>query len=131
MDDSNQNQNKGDNQVHQPLNPIGTLQKEVEAAPVRDYVASSETMPKIEKEVLDAGVKEIDQAPRLTQEHFKVGITHSAESTPVRESTMQIKLPMTESEALQQAKGNTNDATTWLASFILRLLKKMRVSGNP
>lgn len=131
MDDSSQKQNQGDNQIHQPLNPVSTPQKEVEATPVSEYIVPSETSPIIEKEVADAGVKEVDQAPRLTEEHFRTGIKHSAESTPVqREPTGQVKLPMTQIQAQQEAKGSTNDATTWLASFILRLFKKMRVN-NP
>lgn len=131
MDDTSQKQNQGDNQVQQPVNPVSIPQKEVEAVPVSDYIVPSETSPIIEKEVAEAGVKEVNQAPRLTEEHFKAGIKHSAESTPVqREPTGQVKLPMTQSQAQQQAKGNTTDAATWLANFIIRLFKKMRVSNT-
>lgn len=129
MDDTAQNPKQG--QVQQPVNPVSIPQKEVEAAPVNDYIVPSETSPRIEKEVADAGVKEVNQTPRLTEEHFKTGIRHAAESTPVsQEPTGKVNLPMTQSQAQQEAKGNTTDATTWLASFILRLFKKMRVN-NP
>ena len=131
MDDNSQKQNQDDNQVQQPPNPVSIPQKEVEVAPVSDYIVASETAPKIEKEVAEAGVKEVDQAPKLTEEHFKTGIKHAPESTPVqREPTGQVKLPMTQSQAQQQAKGSTTDATTWLANLILRLLKKMRLGST-
>ena len=129
MDDTAQNQDqaKVQSQIQQPANPISIPQKEAEAAPASDYIAASETSPIIEKEVADAGVKEVGQAPRLTEEHFKTGLKHAAESTPVqREPTGAVKLPMSQSEALQQAKGNTDDASTWLATFVLRIIKKMR-----
>ncbi|MCL6096215.1 MAG: hypothetical protein M1444_00825 [Patescibacteria group bacterium] len=135
MDDTSQNQNQnqtqGQSQVQQPVDPVGTPQKEVEAAPVSDYIVASEIAPIIEKEVAEAGVKEVGKAPELTEEHFKTGIKHAAESTPVqKEPTGAVKLPMTQSEAQQQARGNTDDAATWLANFILRLLKKMRLVNN-
>lgn len=133
MDDTAQNQDQANipNQSQQPVNPVSAPQKEVEVAPASDYIVSSETSPIIEKEVLDAGVKEVDQMPRLTEEHFRTGIKHSAESTPVqREPTGQVKLPMTQVQAQQEAKGSTNDATTWLASFILRIFKKMGINNS-
>ena len=131
MDDTSQKQNQGDNQVQQPVDPVGTPQKEVEAAPVSDYVVPSETTPRIEKEVAEAGVKEVGKAPELTEEHFKTGIKHAAESTPVqREPTGIVSLPMVEGEAHTAAKGDINDSRTWLASFILRLFKKIRVSST-
>ncbi len=133
MDDNSQKQNQSDNQVQQPLNPVSTPQKEVEMAPVSDYLAPSAEIESIikDKEVTDAGVKEVGQAPKLTQEHFKTGIKHAAESTPVpREPTGQVKLPMSQDQVQQQAKGSTTDAATWLANFILRLFKKMRLSST-
>lgn len=127
MDDTAHNSNQ--NQVQQPINPVGTPQKEVEATPVSDYIVPSEVAPRIEKEVADAGVKEVNQTPRLTEEHFKTGIRHAAESTPVsQEPTGTVKLPMTYSQAEQKAKGSTTDSATWLANFILRLFKKMPVN---
>ncbi len=133
MDDTSQKQSQGDNQVRQPLNPVSTPQKEVEVAPVSDYLSSSAEIESIikDKEVKDAGVQEVGKAPDLTKEHFNIGIKHAAERTPVqREPTGQVKLPMTQNQAQGQAKGSTTDAATWLANFILRLLKKMRVSSN-
>ena len=126
MDDTSQNQNQdqvqGQNQAQQPVNPVSTPQKEVEMAPVSDYITASETAPIIEKEVSEAGVKEVGKAPELTEEHFKTGIKHAPESTPVKtEPTGQVKLPMSQDQAQQQVKGNTDDAATWLATFILRL----------
>jgi hypothetical protein len=131
MDDPSQNQNQDDNGISQPVNPVSIPQKEVEAAPVGDYIVASETAPKIEKEVLEAGVKEVGQALKLTEEHFRTGLKHAAESTPVQtEPTGAVQLPMSQSQAQQQAKGSPDDAATWLANFILRLFKKMRIAKN-
>lgn len=131
MDDPSQNQNQADNGVSQPVNPVSIPQKEVEAAPVSDYITPSEKAPIIEKEVLEAGVKEVGQAPKLTEEHFRTGLKHAGESTPVQtEPTGTVNLPMTQSEAEDHAKGSTDDAATWLANFILRFLKKMRIAKN-
>jgi hypothetical protein len=132
MDDSTQKQNNTSDVAQVPATPVSVPNKEVELAPVSDYLAPSAEIESIikDKEVAEAGIKETSQTPSLTKEHFNVGIKHSAESTPVqRESTGQVKLPMTQNQAEQQAKGNTDDATTWLANFILRFLKKMRI-GN-
>jgi len=133
MDDSSQNQNQDDNQAGQPVNPVSTPQKEVEVAPASDYIVPSAEIESIikDKEVKDAGVTEVSPAPSLDQSHFKAGMRHAAESTPVpKEPTGIVKLPMTQSQAQQQAKGSTTDATTWLASFILRIFKKMGINNS-
>lgn len=133
MDDSSQKQNNTNNVTQVPAAPLSAPNKEIELAPVSDYLAPSAEIESIikDKEVAEAGVKEVNQVPNLTKQHFNVGIRHAAESTPIqREPTGQVKLSMTQSQAQQEAKGSTNDATTWLANFILRLFKKMRVN-NP
>ena len=133
MDDSTQKQNNTNDVPQVPAVPVSAPNKEIESAPVSDYLTPSAEIESIikDKEVKDAGVQEVNQAPNLTEEHFKVGIRHAAESTPVqREPTGQVKLPMTQAQAQEKVKGSTNDATTWLASFILRIFKKMRVSST-
>ncbi len=133
MDNSAQKQNNTDDAAQAPATPVSAPNKEVELAPVSNYLAPSAEIESIikDKEVADAGVKEVSQTPNLTKEHFNVGIKHAAETTPVqREPTGIIKLPMTQIQASQQAKGSTTDAATWLANFILRLLKKMRVGAT-
>lgn len=130
MDDSLQKQNQTNDLQEQPqVAQVSVPNKEAEQAPVSDYVLPSEKEPELPKEVQDAGVEKHEQYPALTEEHFKVGIKHSGPTTPVKtEPTGAVKLPMTQAQARQKAKGNTIDATTWLANFILRLLKKMRIS---
>lgn len=128
MDDSSQKQNQADNAT--PLNPVGVPQKEVEVGIVSDYISPSETAPKIDKEVSDAGVKEISQTPRLAEEHYNIGVKHSLEATPVKtEPTGMVKLPMEQSQANEAAKGNVNDSKTWLSNLVLKLIRKMRLSG--
>jgi hypothetical protein len=114
-----------------PQNPISAPQKEVELGAVSDYILPSEAEPKIEKEVSDAGVKEVSQTPKLTEEHYNIGVKHAADSTPVqREPTGMVKLPMEQNQASVAAKGNINDSKTWLANLVLRLIRKMRLSGQ-
>jgi len=130
MDNTSQKQN---NTAQTPALSVSTPNKEIEMAPVSDYLAPSAEIESIikDKEVAEAGVRETSQTPHLTKEHFNVGIKHSAESTPVqREPSGTVKLPMTQIQAQQEAKGSTIDATTWLANFILRLFKKMRVNNT-
>lgn len=126
MEDISQKQN----QVQQPANPVGTPLKETEG-PVSDYVLPSETTPTIDKEVVEAGVTEVKQTPVLTNDHFSVGIKHSAEATPVQtEPTGIVKLPMEEKEANLAAKGSIGDSKTWWANLIVMIFKKMRLSGS-
>ena len=135
MDDStqkqNQNQAQAQNVISEPANPISAPQKEAEALPVNSYVTASEIAPVIEQEVAEAGVREVVQAPQLTEEHFKTGIKHAAETTPVQtQPTGTINLPISQFEAQGMVKGSTEDGQTWLASFVLRFIKKMRLNGN-
>lgn len=133
MDDQaqKQNQDKTNAQVQQPVNPVGSINKEAEMAPVQDFVSPSETSPVMDKEVKDAGIKEVGGAPKLTEEHFKAGVRHAAETTPVStEPSGTVHLPMTQSQAGEKVKGNTDDSATWLASLIMRIFKKMRLSKD-
>jgi hypothetical protein len=129
MDDTTKNQNQDNNQVQQPVNPVGSAQKEVEVGPVSDYVSPSETSPKIDKEVADAGVKETGEMPSLTEEHIKAGIRHAPEIAPVpTEPQGSENLPMSQSQAQQESKGDTKDAVTWLANLVMRVFKKMKLN---
>lgn len=133
MDDQAQKQNLDQNnaQAQQPANPVGSTNKEAEMAPVQDFISSSETSPVIDKEVKDAGVKEISEVPKLTEEHFKAGVRHAAETTPVStEPSKTVHLPMTQNQAGEKVKGSTDDSATWLASLIMRIIKKMRLSKD-
>lgn len=130
MDDSTQKQN---NIAQTPADLTSTPNKEVEIAPTSDYLTPSAEIESIikDKEVKDAGVTEVSPAPSLDQSHFKAGMRHAGSTVPVpTEPTGIVKLPMTHGQALQQTKGSTDDAATWLANFILRFLKKMRVSST-
>lgn len=125
MDDNSLKQN----QVQQPPNYVGTPRKEGEV-PVSDYIIPSEAEPRIDKEVIEAGVEKVNQAPELTNEHFKIGVQHSAETTPVqREPKGFVKLPIDQGEANVLAKGNISDSKTWWASLIKMIFKKIRLSS--
>ena len=114
MDDTAQKQNQinDDAQVQtQPLTPVqppvrpqvtptGTANKEIEAAPVSDYVRASEAAVIRDREVSDAGIVEVEKEIKLEEVHEKMGVRLSAESTPVKtEPTGLVQLPMDEKEA--------------------------------
>ncbi len=130
MDDSTQKQN---NIAQTSADLTSTPNKEVEIAPASDYLTPSAEIESIikDKEVKDAGVTEVSPAPSLDQSHFKVGMRHAGSTVPVpTKPTGIVSLPMVEGEAHTAAKGDITDSRTWLASFILRLFKKIRVSST-
>jgi hypothetical protein len=105
--------------------PVSLPNKEIGS--VSDYVQESAKKPEIPKEVSEAGVEEIPQAPELDKQAFKAGVQHFGPTTPVStEPSQAIKLPMTEEEAKNNAKGNTSDSRTWLSRLVSRLFQRMR-----
>jgi hypothetical protein len=119
-----------DQPVSQPqVTPIGSMHKEAELAPVSDFVKLSETPAVKDREVAEAGVKEISQTPELTKEHEQIGVRPSAEVTPVKieESSESSRMPMTQVQATQIAKKNKNikSSIVWLAILMLKNFKKM------
>jgi len=132
MDGSSQKQSNVNDVAKASAASVSTPNKEVEVAPPSDYLASSAEIESIikDKEVKDAGVTEVSSAPSLDQSHFKVGMRHAGSTVPFPTNlTGMVSLSMSEGEAHAAAKGNINNSKTWLASFILRFLKKMR-AGN-
>jgi len=158
MDDTAQKQKlANDNaQVHtqsqaqpQPqVLPTGTANKEVETAPVSDYIRSSEPEMIRDKEVVDAGILEAEREIKLEEVHEKMGVKLSAESTPVKtEPTGVVQLPIDEQEAKKIAKkgpGNFNlgkffegiffaDSVYGFAILMLKHLKRIhrQLTGQP
>jgi hypothetical protein len=110
--------------------PTGSLNKEAEMAPVSDFVKLTETPAIKDKEVAEAGVKEVVQTPEITPEHEKIGVKPSAEATPVKVENPinDEKLPLNEFQAGQITKGRTNirSSVVWLAILMLKHFKQMR-----
>ncbi|HUD09209.1 MAG TPA: hypothetical protein VMR77_00155 [Patescibacteria group bacterium] len=164
MDDTAQKQNQTNDNVRaqvqprvpvqpqqqpQPqVAPVGTTNKEIETAPVSDYVKPSEKIV-IDKEVTDAGIVEAEREIKIEEEHEKMGVRMSAESTPVKtEPTGAVQLPMDEKEARKSAKKgpghNINlekffegiffaDSVYGLAVLMLKHLKRIhkKLTGQP
>jgi hypothetical protein len=116
--------------VSQPqVAPIGSVHKEAELAPVSDFVKLSEAPVVKDREVSEAGVKEVVQTPELTKEHEQIGVKPSAEITPVKIESLSesSRMPMTQVQAAQIAKKNKNikSSIVWLAILMLKNFKKM------
>ncbi len=88
-----------------PVTPTGTTNKEVEMAPVSDYVRPSESEPIKDKEVVEAGIAEAEREIKLEEVHEKMGVRLSAESTPVKtQPSGTVQLPLDEKEAEKLVK---------------------------
>ena len=164
MDDTAQNKNQTDDNVSsqsqpqvpvpsqpqpQPqVTPVGTVNKEVEVAPVSDFVKPSETAVIKDKEVAEAGIVEAEKQIKLEEAHEKLGVTPSAESTPVKtEPTGMVQLPISEQDAkkiVSKGPGNFNlekffsgvfftDSIYGFAILMLKHLKKIhkKLTGQP
>ena len=129
------------------VTPTGTANKEIEVAPVSDFVKPSEKIV-IDKEVVDAGIVEAEREIKLEEVHEKMGVKLAAESTPVKtEPTGMVQLP-DEKEAEKMAKKgpghNINlekffegiffaDSVYGFAILMLKHLKRIhgKITGQP
>jgi hypothetical protein len=143
MDDTAQNQvNNGQTQaqpaVRTPLDnvpqpeppviPVGSTNKEVELAPVSDYVVATEKPIVKDKEVAESGVTEVPQGVELGKEHEQIGVKNAAETTPVKtEPSNKVQLPLEQAEAQKIVKTNKNTRSSivWLAILMLKHFKKL------
>lgn len=99
-------QDNNQSPVQPSVQPVGTANKEVQR-PVSDYVVTSESLPTIENELKDIGVEAQSEAVELTQEHEKIGVTHSLENNvPNIEQAGSEKLPITKDLAEKAVKQN-------------------------
>ena len=91
-------------QPQSQVTPTGTANKEIEVAPVSDFIRPSEPEPIKDQEVVDVGVAAIEKEMKLEEVHEKMGVKLAAESTPVKtEPTGMVQLP-DEKEAEGMAK---------------------------
>lgn len=105
----------------QPQAPAGTLGSK-ERGPIN--LAGTEVQHNLTPEVADAGVKEYQEGPNLTDEHFKAGIKESI--PPPLVSTNPVTLPMTEEEIERKLRGGQDDDSgKWLAKLISKIMKAM------
>jgi hypothetical protein len=133
-DDNNQSQaqpqprvvNQGT--VQSPTVPAGSLNKEVEMAPVSDFIKPTEAPVVKDKEVAEAGVSEVSQSVELSKEHEQIGIKPAAETMPVKvEPSEKIQLPLDQAQAQKVIKTNkkTGYSIVWLAILMLKHFKKI------
>ena len=130
MDPTNQNKNLTDEQKLQPAQPVGSVSKEVEKAPVSDYVEVSDKEPKLHPEVAETGVEVVSERPPLTVEHKDLGIKESIPE-PATEPTGSVQFPMTKQQADNVTKNDkkVTNSIFWLAISVIRqFLKKRKVN---
>lgn len=115
--------------VQKIVEPVSSPHKEGMPTVQTEHIKPAEIEPVIHPEVKEAGVETYTEKPVLDQEHVKIGVTHSPDSTsvPTQPSGI-INLPLTERQATNVVKVHkkVSDSVTWLAVLVLRQIKRMR-----
>jgi len=105
------------------------MQKEAEPRPsvkTSEFIKPTEAPIELTPEVEKAGVREVPQAPKVSESAKAAGISHAPVATPVQQMpTGFVQLPMTQSQAQAQVKGNflfknPSESLLWLAMLIIR-----------
>lgn len=120
-------------QVMQVNQPIVGGHKEagpIIQAPVSEYVKQTETAPKIEPEVAEAGVEAVvnQEQPQLTSAHAAVGIQPAKEAVPVVVSDQSaLKFPYSSEQAKEiEKKTPASESRHWLAVLVAFLMKRLQ-----
>lgn len=104
----------------QPQNPVGTLGSK-ERGPIK--LAGTEAQHNLTPEVTDLGVKEHQEGPNLTDDHFKAGIKESV-PPPSVSANPTVTLSMTEKEIEDKLKGGQDDdSEKWYAWLLKKVIK--------
>jgi len=122
---------------------VSSLNKEKGGSAFSEIVKPSEQEVKVEEELKNVGIVANSDKPKLDEIHEQIGVKHSAESTPVPQtSSNKIVLPMSEEEAdqtlkIKQTKFNlhenvgefageyTEDSLPFLATLVKKIIKEM------
>ncbi len=124
MDDQ---QKKGLSKDQDNIN-VSLPNKEVEPAPVTEYVKPSESEITIDKELEETRVKKTEETPKLTKEHKDLGIEHTEQ---IETQQKKINLPIPEEEAEQiEKKESPSSSIKWLALLVIKAFKKIKVGDN-
>ena len=141
MDDQVQNptiqssQNVNNDEASSPSQPQQQpTQTPVSFSPTKESepVIVSNQEINLPPEVEAAGVEIVKDSPTLDEVHRQLGVTLPGPSTPVvTEPTdkVQVKLPMTQQEAVVAEKGKDNDSRTWLGTLFAKIYRKLGVLG--
>jgi len=110
-----------------PMPQTGLPQKEVEPVTKKEpFIKASEEEPKLHPEVAEIGVETVSEKLQLEEEHQKIGMEHSKESTPVKtEPSDKVSFPMTVQKAneIVKSKKSIKNSILWLATSVLRQIK--------
>lgn len=113
---------------------VGRPQKEQEPIASTSFIEQVERQPEIPPEVVTVGVTPVLQQTPLTKEDREAGISEAGENVPVTtEPEGLVNLPLTEQEARSALRihKKIGDAIIWLANFVLRQFKIVRLKeGN-
>jgi len=121
MDDQ---QKKGLSKDQDNSTNVSLPNKEVEPAPVTEYVKPSESEITIDKELEETGIKKTEETPKLTKEHKDLGIEHTEQ---IETQQKNVKLPITEEEAEQiEKKEKPSSSIKWLALLVIKAFKKIK-----
>ncbi len=124
MDNTNpkqQDQVQQVNPVAAPPQAVGSVQKEQE--PIGTFIKSSEPEPIVSPELLEHGVKAVNQqVPTLSDEVKTAGLVHVKETTHANLSSS-ANLPLTAQQAIVGKKSGVGSSLAWLSALVLKVLK--------
>jgi hypothetical protein len=112
-DETNLDQNSTASPSGQTPISVQVGSKETASAGLSEFVKPSEQAKSLDREVAEAGVQQVAEAPNLDKQHEQIGVKHSDADTPVQtEPTGAVSLPMTDEEAENVMKEYKNKVTT-------------------
>lgn len=140
MDESHQitNPNPQIPNAPAPPTPVGGMNKEagpVAEMPVAEVLQPSEQAPRLEQEVVEAGVEvsKNHEVPDLTLHDKNAGISHAPVIAPIPTGpTGLVDIDMTEAQAREEVKMNQNPkmAKSWLVLEKLKMVQKKLFGGE-
>jgi hypothetical protein len=117
------------------VTPVGTANKEVEAAPVGDFIKPSETAAIKDREVAEAGIVEAEREIKIEEEHEKLGIRPEPAPVITEPTKIDVQSLMTPAEVkadLKKGPGTFNISGHYLGiyftnskDFLVALLNKI------
>jgi hypothetical protein len=138
MDNNAQNQDdpQAKQPLHQPVVPIGGVNKEV--APLvgnaAEYIKPTEVKPELSKDVVEVGVEHSPEDKlHIPHEAVQIGVSHAKEHVEHHvEPVGVVKLPqITQQQAAVMKNRSMKDAAKWLATFVLRQFDKIAYQKLP
>jgi len=121
-----------------PVAPVGGMQKEfgpVVEQPLAEVLQPSEQAPRLEQEVVEAGVEvsKNHEVPDLTLHDKNAGISHAPVIAPIPTGpTGLVDIDMTEAQARQEVKVNNNpkESRSWVVLERLKMVQRKFFGGE-